>query len=262
MTAGEEAARRRWALITGSGRGLGKAVATHLAQGGWGVVVNARQGRSFAAAVDLVAQIRRAGGQAELAEGDAATFEGGRRVAEGALSLAGQVDAAVLGVGPWDHDPLPVSAVTEADLARILRGNVEGALGTLSVLLPAMRARRFGRVITFGMDHVEAAPGWAGHGLYAAAKAALLSLTRTVAWEEAAFGVTAHMIAPGNIRGPFKEATIAEARAAAADRPGTGEDIARVIRFLLSEDSDFLTGGVIPVGGGEVVWRPGAAGVR
>lgn len=251
---------KRWALLTGSGRGLAAATAEGLAKDGIGLVLNARvEGKSLAAATQLKERLERDGAACELVVGDAATFAGGETVAQAALRQAGRVDIAVLAVGPWDRSHRPLRSIAGADVETILRGNLEGTLGALSVLLPAMRAQGFGRVITFGMDHIEAAPGWAGRGLYAAAKAALLSLMRTVAAEEAGSGITAHMVAPGNIRDPYKEGRIADARSDAVDGPrsGTGEDIARVVRFLCAEDSEFLTGSVIHVDGGEVVWEPG-----
>jgi 3-oxoacyl-[acyl-carrier protein] reductase len=245
---------RRWALITGSGRGLGVAVARTLSAAGLGVVVNARPGPSLEPARRLVEALRGEGGQAHLAEGEAGTFAGGQAVARRALELAGRVDVAVLAVGPFNQVPAPLAEATAEALEGLWRANVEGVVGALTVLLPEMRRRRFGRVLTFGMDHVEAAPGWAGHGLYAAAKVALLSLTRTLAYEEARYGITAHMIAPGFIREALKEVlTPAEG---GPGRLGTGGDVARVVRFLAAEESDFLTGSVVPVGGGEVVWTP------
>ncbi|MDA8354350.1 MAG: SDR family oxidoreductase, partial [Firmicutes bacterium] len=132
---------------------------------------------------------------------------------------------------------------------------LSGAFYCARETVPGMRRRGWGRIITFGFPEVETAPHWEGFSAYAAAKAGLVSLTRTLAREEAPHGITVNMVSPGDIRHPYKEAPIAAARGRRepknpVGRPGTGEDLARVIRFLAEDDSDFVTGAVIPVTGG------------
>ncbi|MED2515695.1 SDR family oxidoreductase, partial [Bacillus thuringiensis] len=98
------------------------------------------------------------------------------------------------------------------------------------------------------------APGWIYRSAFAAAKVGLVSLTKTVAYEEAEYGITANMVCPGDIIGDMKEATIQEARQlkehnTPIGRSGTGEDIARTISFLCEDDSDMITGTIIEVTG-------------
>ncbi|HEY9577944.1 MAG TPA: SDR family oxidoreductase, partial [Pseudobacillus sp.] len=93
---------------------------------------------------------------------------------------------------------------------------------------------------------------------FAAAKAGLASLTRTISMEEAKNGITANMICPGDIADYWKEETIANAKRVTSSvvpvgRPGTGEDLARVVAFLISDHADFITGSMIPVTGGQDV---------
>ena len=106
-----------------------------------------------------------------------------------------------------------------------------------------------------GFDRVETAPGWIYRSAFAAAKTGLASLTRTIAIEEMMNGITANMVSPGDISTEWKEKTIEQALSSdngltSVGRSGTGEDIARVISFLVDENSSFITGSIIPVTGG------------
>jgi 3-oxoacyl-[acyl-carrier protein] reductase len=114
-----------------------------------------------------------------------------------------------------------------------------------------MRNQKWGRIITIGYDRVETAPGWIYRSAFAAAKTGVASLTRTIAIEEAENGITANMVCPGDIINEWKESNIEDAIGTSRiGRKGTGEDIARVIAFLIDEKSDLITGSVIPVTGG------------
>lgn len=121
-----------------------------------------------------------------------------------------------------------------------------------------MRENQWGRLIMFGYDRVDTAPGWVYRSAFASAKSGLASLTKTIALEEAENGITANMICPGDIEGAWKELGIKDAAGSddhenPVGRPGSGEDIARVLSFLIHEDSGFITGAIIPVTGGKDV---------
>jgi 3-oxoacyl-[acyl-carrier protein] reductase len=121
-----------------------------------------------------------------------------------------------------------------------------------------MRENKWGRIVTIGFDRVEAASGWIYRSAFAAAKTGAASLTKSIALEEAGNGITANMVCPGDIIGEWKEkniedTTTVEYSASPVGRPGTGEDIARVISFLADEKSGFITGSIIPVTGGKDV---------
>jgi 3-oxoacyl-[acyl-carrier protein] reductase len=116
-----------------------------------------------------------------------------------------------------------------------------------------MRKQHWGRIITIGFDRVESTPGWVFRSAFGAAKTALASLTKTIAIEEAEYGITANMVCPGDIISRWKEKSIDEAiisDSVPVGRYGTGEDISRVISFLIDEKSDFITGSIISVTGG------------
>jgi 3-oxoacyl-[acyl-carrier protein] reductase len=140
----------------------------------------------------------------------------------------------------------------------LINGNLNSVFYLSNLLIPRMREKKWGRIITIGFDRVESAPGWIFRSAFAAGKAGLASLTKTIALEEAEHGITANMVCPGDIIGEWKEKAIVESLNEIDDsvpvgRPGTGEDVSRVISFLADEKSSFITGSIIPVTGGKDV---------
>ncbi|WP_156320878.1 SDR family oxidoreductase, partial [Bacillus sp. JCM 19041] len=143
----------------------------------------------------------------------------------------------------------------------MMDGNLHSAFHLLKHIVPAMREQQFGRIVFYGFQGANSAPGWIYRSAYAAAKVGLVSLMKTVSIEEAEYGITANMVCPGNIMGEMKEATIAEARLhkdgdTPIGRSGTGEDIARTVLFLCEDNADMVTGTVVEVTGGvDVIHR-------
>jgi 3-oxoacyl-[acyl-carrier protein] reductase len=259
------------ALVTGAVHGLGRAVCRELARAGCDVAVNYRDSADDAAILcrDLIAASAARNVRARPFAADIADVAQAEALVAAVEAAWGRLDILVLAAGPFVRRRVPIADADRGAAAwRTLEAaNVAGTVAAIAAALPGMRRRRFGRIVTFGVDGVGEVAPWPGRAAYAAAKAALWSYTRSLAREEAPHGITAHMIAPGNIVAPFKEGSIAEARTAPpgaarapVGRPGSGEDVARVVRFLVDPDSDFLTGNLVYVGGGEdVVHRPPAA---
>lgn len=140
----------------------------------------------------------------------------------------------------------------------IINGNLNAVFYLSNLIIPSMRKRKWGRIITVGFDRVESAPGWIYRSAFAAAKSGLASLTKTIALEEAENGITANMVCPGDIVGEWKEKAIEDSLhtvdpTVPVGRPGTGEDVSRVISFLANEQSSFITGSIIPITGGKDV---------
>ena len=140
----------------------------------------------------------------------------------------------------------------------MINGNLNSFFYLAQYILPYMRKQKWGRMITFGFDRSDTAPGWIYRSAFAAAKSGLTSLTKTLALEEAGNGITVNMICPGDIIPTWKEKSIEEAKVVQDEsvpvgRPGTGEDIARMVLFLSSDESSFITGSIIPVTGGKDV---------
>lgn len=252
------------ALVTGGVHGLGRQVALRLSQDGASVAVNYRESR--ADAQRLCEDLSAKGGRALALGGDLSDPEAGVSLVEQVEAAWGRLDLLVLAAGPFlpQRQPITHQDAGAAGWRAMSAGNVTGSVAAVARALPGMQDRSFGRIVTFGFDSIGDMPGWPGRAAYAAAKSALWSYTRTLALEVCRYGITANMVAPGNITEPFKEATIAQARQtpgaghrAPIGRPGTGEDIARVVRFLVDRDSDFVTGSVLYVTGGETVVRDG-----
>ncbi|KWW22419.1 3-ketoacyl-ACP reductase [Peribacillus simplex] len=244
------------AFITGGATGIGKRVAYSLAEKGMSIVITYR--KSSKAALALVDELRKKEVKALAIQGDAASEEDCQRIMGKVLETFGHVDIFVHNAGPYMHDRKPMNEYSSEEWKYIMDGNLNGFFYFAKVLIPQMRRIGWGRVITLGFERCETAPGWIYRSAFAAAKSGLTSLTRTLAAEEAAHGITVNMVCPGDIIGEWKEQEIKVAKeekdgTVPIGRPGTGEDIARVISFLCEEKSDFITGSIIPVTGGKDV---------
>ncbi|MBA4494803.1 SDR family oxidoreductase [Paenactinomyces guangxiensis] len=241
------------AWIVGGARGLGVVIARELAEDGYRIAVNYRRSRQ--AAETLQREIEQAGGKVMVMQGDVSRLPDVRRMAREVLNRWERVDVLVCAAGPFIFKRTPAIALSDQQWREMLDGNLSGVFYCVREVIPAMRRQGSGRIITFGFPEVEQAPAWEGYSAYAAAKAGLVSFTRTLAAEEAPHGITVNMVYPGDIRDPYKEAPISAARGKKdprnpVGRPGTGGDIARVVRFLAHPDSDLITGAIVPVTGG------------
>ncbi|MFK2824128.1 SDR family oxidoreductase [Bacillus sp. B190/17] len=248
---------RKTVLITGGSRGIGKRTAIRLAEQGYDMMINYRS--SQADAEKFAQELSKMFGvQAVAVRGDISNKEDCDNIIQASSEIFDGVDILIHNAGPYVSMRKTMDEYTWDEWQYMINGNLNSAFYLTKLALPYMRKKQWGRVITFGYDRVETAPGWIYRSAFAAAKAGLASLTRTISLEEAKNGITANMICPGDIAGRWKEETIAEARSESSSpvpigRPGTGEDLARVVSFLASEDADFITGSVIPVTGGQDV---------
>lgn len=243
----------RVAWIVGGAKGLGVMIAKGLAADGYQIALNYR--RSKEEAERLQREILGMGRDVILCQGDASKWCDVRRMAKNIIDHYGRMDVLVCTVGPFIFTPTPITEYTEEQWDQMIYGNVSSIFYCLREVVPTMRKQRSGRIITFGFSGVDQISAWSGYGAYAAAKVGVASITKTLSKEEAEHGITVNMICPGDIRDPYKEATIQSARqyketVSPIGRPGSGEDIARVVRFLSHPDSDFITGAIIPVTGG------------
>jgi len=176
------------------------------------------------------------------------------RLAEVESELGG-VDVLINNAGPFIRERRLFTDYRPEDIHYLMNGNLVGTMLLDHRVLPGMRSRGWGRIIHFGFGHAGEARSWPHRAVYAAAKVGLVSFTKTLAMEEAASGVTVNMICPGDIRGDNKEKSIADVEGMIDEesprgRPGTGEDVARMIAFLCLPESDFITGNTIDVSGG------------
>ncbi|QPC48383.1 SDR family oxidoreductase [Mangrovibacillus cuniculi] len=248
---------RRTAFITGGAKGLGKVTAERLAQEGYNVIVNYRNSKEEAQS--LINQLRETYDiRAFSIKGDMTVKDDILHVVEEIKEQVGVIDVLVHNAGPYIKERKKLTDYTDDEWNELINGNLTSAFYLFREILPLMRKQNFGRVITFGYDRVDTTPGWIYRSAFASAKAGLASLTRTIALEEAEYGITCNMICPGDILPEWKESTISSAmevddKSIPVGRPGTGEDIARVVSFLCNEAADFITGSIIPVTGGKDV---------
>lgn len=245
--------QKRVAWITGGVKGLGAYIAKSLAEEGYRVVVNYR--RSAEAANRLREGLTRQGYEILALQGDAGKVDDVQGITKEILDRWGRLDVLICAAGPFLFRRILAKETTDQQWEEMVEGNLSSVFYCTREAIPIMRQQGFGRIITFGFSGVEDTPAWLGYSAYAAAKSGVATYTRTLAYEEAPYGITVNMVIPGDIRDPYKESSITEARGAVdlrnpVGRPGTGEDITRVVRFLIDPNSDFITGALIPVTGG------------
>lgn len=244
---------RKTALITGSAKGLGKMTALLLADQGFNLMIN--YVNSKREADELCEQIRQKGVHCEAVQGSVARQEDRERLVNETVRRFGTIDILINNAGPFIRERRLFGEYEPHEIQDLMQGNLIGVMHLDHLVIPMMRSSRWGRIIHFGFGHAAEARGWPHRAVYAAAKVGLVSFTKTLAVEEAASGITVNMICPGDIVGDNKERMIHEVEHIHDDesprgRPGTGEDIARVIAFLCEERSDFITGNIMDISGG------------
>ena len=245
---------RKTALITGGSSGIGKITAFQLAEEGYQLVINYRKSESEANSLAEILSERY--GTKNLAiQGDVANRADCIRIVSQILSIYPSIDCLIHNAGPYIHDRKKMTDYTFDEWEYLVDGNLSAVFYLSKLLIPSMRKQKWGRIITLGFDRVETAPGWIYRSAFAAAKTGVASLTRTIAIEEREHGITANMVCPGDIVNEWKEKRINDTCGSQDEipliiRPGTGEDISRVISFLVDEKSSLITGSIIPVTGG------------
>ena len=234
------------ALVTGASRGIGAAIATALAAEGWPVGVNYRADADGAKRV--VAAIEAAGGRAVAVQGDVAEPAAPDRLFAAVEERFGPVMVLVNNAGVRADNLSP--QIADEDWDRVLETNLSGAFRLTRRALRSMMRARFGRVINIAsVVGQRANPGQSN---YAASKAGLIGMTKTIAAEVARRGVTVNAVAPGLVetelaRGIDEERFLS---AVPAHRAGTAEEVAACVRFLASEEAAYVTGSTLTVDGG------------
>lgn len=242
----------RAALVTGSGRNIGRAIALRLAELGFGVVIN---GSSNRVACDAVAEhINRAGGSAIVAMGNIGERQQALAVARAASDHFGAVDVLVNNAAVRPN--CGFLEVSEEEWARVMDINFGSAFWLSRACLPAMIDRGWGRIINFtGMN---AQQGYAGKSHVSVSKHAVWGLTKALAKEFGSCGVTTNIISPGTIVGEAADEHSAadklDALRAAnpVGRLGTPDDIAATVELLVSDGGSFINGQLLQVNGGVV----------
>lgn len=240
------------ALVTGSSRGIGRAVALKLASLGAKVVIN--YSVSEVAAGEVVAQVRQAGGEAIAMHADVSNPKEAERLVQATLETFGRIDILVNNAG-ITRDGL-ILRMSEEDWDQVLSINLKGAFLCTKAALRPMLKQRSGRIIN--VSSVVGVSGNAGQANYVAAKSGLIGFTKTIAREVGSRGITANAVAPGFIDTEMtrhlSDSIKAEAvKQIALGRLGTVEDVAEAVAFLASDAAAYITGHVLSVDGGMVM---------
>ena len=238
----------RTALVTGGAAGLPRGIAVALARDGFNVHITYRPGGTSPERTTQAIEAEGVATSAHAVDFLAAPEKVAAQLDEIARKIA--VDVLVHGVGPMVVKRFERATLENYDA--MVNGNLRSAVQAAAALLPGMRERKFGRMIFFGMSGSSITMPARGLSLYTAAKSGVVAFARTLALEEGRYGITAHVVQPGDIREKERSRSDARARSAenAVGRPGTWEDVADAVRFLVREDADYLTGTVLDVGGG------------
>ena len=241
---------KRVAVVTGGSRGIGGAISRLLAQDGATVAV-------LGLPIDrertenLRVSLNGSAARVHFYEGDVGVFAECRRAVDEVVRQHGRVDYLINNAGiTRDHT---VRKMTEEEWQAVLQVNLSGPFFMIKAVLDTMVAQGFGRIVN--ISSVVGESGNFGQANYAAAKAGLIGLTKTVALEVAKKHITVNAVAPGFIETEMTKAMPAQAIETAISqtpkaRLGQPEEVARVVRFLLDDNAGYITGAVYNVNGG------------
>jgi 3-oxoacyl-[acyl-carrier protein] reductase len=239
----------RVAVVTGGGRGIGRAVAVRLANEGANVAISYRSNDT--AAEEVAEEVKAAGAECEIFKGDVASPEDVDALFKGVGEVLGPVEILVNNAG-LTRDNL-MMRMKESEFDEVLGTNLKGTyLCTRAALRPMIRAR-WGRIVN--VSSVVGLVGNAGQANYAASKAGIIGFTKSVAREVAQRGITANVVAPGYVEteltGSLSEEVKDQIRGQVpAGRFAEAEEVAEVVAFLAGEGAGYITGQTVAVDGG------------
>ncbi len=238
----------RVAFVTGASRGIGKSIAQRLAKDGRHVVLVSRTAGPLS---DLAEQIRSQGGAASFKAVDVGDAAALAKAVEEVVAEQGRLDILVNNAG-ITRDNL-VLRMSDAEWDEVLNVDLKSAFVAIRAAARPMMKNRFGRIVNIAST--SGVVGNAGQANYAAAKAGLLGLSKTIARELGSKGITCNVVAPGYVETDMTQNLPAEIKAklqemVAVRRLGTPEDIAAAVAYVSSDEAGYLTGQTIVVDGG------------
>ncbi|MGA2562354.1 MAG: 3-oxoacyl-ACP reductase FabG [Steroidobacteraceae bacterium] len=244
--------RGRSVIVTGSSKGIGRGIARRFAQAGCKLLVVSRKlAEAKAAAAEIVAE----GGEARAFAADVTSQSDMEAMARAAIDAYGAIDILCANAGIFPAAKL--GAMTAADFDAVIGTNLKGTFLAVSACLPAMKAKKAGRIILTSSitGPVTGYPGWSHYG---ASKAGQLGFMRTAAIELAPFGITVNAVLPGNIAteglAGLGEEYIRQMEASVPMRRlGSVSDIANAALFFASDEAAYITGQSLVIDGGQIL---------
>jgi 3-oxoacyl-[acyl-carrier protein] reductase len=239
----------RVAVVTGSSRGLGRAIALKLAGLGARVAVNYRSNKE--AAEETLRLIQDAGGEAIVLQADVGVYLEAQKLIQSAIDHWGQLDILVNNAGTTRDGLLIRMSEDEWDI--VLDTNLKSVFACCKAAQRPMMQRRYGRIVN--ITSIAGLAGNAGQTNYAAAKAGMIGFTKSLAKEVGSRNITVNAVAPGYIPTELSaqirpELIVKGMDMAPLGHPGTPEDIANAVAFLVSDEANYITGQVLSVDGG------------
>ena len=236
-----------YVLITGSTKGIGLFIAMELAEHGFVPILNYRADEE--GAERALARIKRVSKDATVIQADVATEAGTQSLFE-TISKRGTVDVLVNNVGQFLYKPFLETSLKEWH--GILDSNLTSAVLCCQQVLPSMRERKKGHIINIATMHADRVRARPSTLPYAIAKSGIVHLTQTLAKTEGPYGIRVNAVCPGFIEGG--EHTHAKhGSKIPLGRLGQPEEVAKAVRFLVSEDADYVTGAILNVSGGALL---------
>src|SRR5437763_2421196 len=255
------ALRNRVALITGGTRGIGRGIALRLAQEGVRIAIGYRSNKN--AAQNTLRQLQAVGADCVAVDADITRAARSEQFVSTVTDRFGRLDILVNNVGDLRWGTLAEGSLE--DWQDIFASNLMSVVFMSRAALPYMRKGRWGRIINLGAVGAERAFGQAKISAYASAKAAVVALSRSLALEEAKNGITVNVVNPSSI--DEKDLSLDEARRMKdarfpIGRPPTVEDVAAAVSFFASEEAGYVTGQVVNVSGGWMLWPQVATSMK
>ena len=237
------------AFITGATRGIGRAIALELANEGYNIALNYRTENE--ALETLKKEISELGVECYPVQGDVSKAEDSERMTKEIIEHFEQIDVLVNNAG-ITKDKL-IQRMKEEEFTDVINVNLVGTFNITKNVIKYMTKKRYGKIIN--ISSVVGISGNAGQSNYAASKAGIIGFTKSIAKELASRNITANAVAPGFIQTDMTNVLKDEIKEAIEEtiplkRLGTAEDVAKVVKFLASDDSNYITGQVINVDGG------------